>query len=74
MTTRARPQRVPKTFESWRREVDGIQRFLSQAPLSEKNEGKAWVGKMMAYYRERLTVLVKNHPRLPKGYKLPKIP
>ncbi len=64
---------VRRSFKAWERELEGVTAFLNKLPLMTEVEGEKWVIKTKTYYTLRHNTLVRNHPKLPKGYRLPKL-
>jgi len=54
-------ERVPVSIQAWRREVEGICRFLDRIQHYVKDEGDTWGEKVATYYLHRLSWLL-NHP------------
>lgn len=71
---RAQKKPVPRHFAGWRREVEGIVKFLSREPQLVDENGLKWWNKMATYYRERYAILLAAEPEMPKHYKPPKLP
>jgi len=53
---------IPTDPVKWRRELDGVRRFIAQLRASDCGEGQDWQDRMHAYYSQRLEDLKDNAP------------
>lgn len=67
MSGRAENRPIPKTLAAWRKELNGIERFIANAQKLALSHGDGWVTSMLSYYKERRKVLQDNPP--PKSKK-----
>lgn len=53
---------VPSLLSEWKREVEGIERFIRDAKAIPPGESDGWIGSMLIYYEKRLAYLKSHQP------------